>query len=62
METILDHRPTPFELHHLGYTDDATTPLTDECRAKCYLERLPADDLMRRAEEELRAEWSILKH
>ena len=91
METIFDHNPTPLELHHLGYLDDATTTLTDEqwaevraeilafptdpialsClmsmrgddeRAKSYLEWLPADDWRRRAEEEMRAEWSILKH
>lgn len=34
METILDHNPTPFELHQLGYTDDPATPLTDELRAE----------------------------
>jgi hypothetical protein len=87
METILDHHPTPFELHHLGYTDDEDSPLTDELRdeilsfppdpialsclmsmrgdevqAKRYLELLPADDGLRRGLEELRAEWSILKH
>lgn len=33
METILDHNPTPFELHQLGYTYDIT-PLTDELRAE----------------------------
>ena len=91
METLLDHHPTPLELHHLGYLDDATTTLTEEqwaevraeilafptdpidlsClmsmrgddeRAKSYLERLPADNGLRRALEEYRAEWSILKH
>jgi hypothetical protein len=50
METILDHNPTPFELHQLGYTDDATTPLTDKLRAEIlasgYFGLLAISDLM----------------
>jgi hypothetical protein len=37
METIFDHNPTPFEMHHLGYTEEEDSPITDEVRANVLL-------------------------
>lgn len=37
METIFDHNPTPFEMHQMGYTEEADSPITDEVRANVLL-------------------------